>query len=301
MTGGPEVTDSNEEYITIQRASEIYQYSGGSIRNWLDKGLLKAYRRGTSPRPIYLLRSEIEALMKLRPKERRAIVLLSGGLDSSTALAIAVEQGYTPYALSFHYGQRHERELEAAQAIGRHFGCVEHKVIDLDLRAFGGSALTDDAIDLPLDRDEAALASGVPVTYVPARNLIFLSIATAYTEVSGADDIFLGITAVDYSGYPDCRPEFLDAFTEAARLATKAGAEDQRTLRFHAPLITLSKADIVREGTRLGVPWELTWSCYAGGEQACGRCDSCQLRLKGFAEAGLSDPLPYACIPQIGQ
>jgi 7-cyano-7-deazaguanine synthase len=228
--------------------------------------------------------------------EQRAIVLLSGGLDSSTALAIAVEQGYTPYTLSFRYGQRHERELAAAQAVGRHFGCVEHKVIDLDLRAFGGSALTDAAIDLPLDRDEATLARGVPVTYVPARNLIFLSIATAYAEVNGAVDIFLGITAVDYSGYPDCRPEFLDAFAEAARLATKAGTEDGRTLRFYAPLITLSKAEIVREGTRLGVPWELTWSCYAGGEQACGRCDSCQLRLKGFTEAGLSDPLPYPSI-----
>jgi 7-cyano-7-deazaguanine synthase len=226
--------------------------------------------------------------------ERRGIVLLSGGLDSSTALAIAVEQGYSPYALSFRYGQRHERELAAAQAVARHFGCVEHKIIDLDLKAFGGSALTDDTIDVPLDRDAATLASGVPITYVPARNLIFLAIATAYAEVTGADDIFLGITAVDYSGYPDCRPEFLDAFAEAARLATKAGTEDGRTLCFHAPLIALSKADIVREGTRLGVPWELTWSCYAGGEQACGRCDSCQLRLKGFAEAGLSDPLPYA-------
>jgi 7-cyano-7-deazaguanine synthase len=230
--------------------------------------------------------------------ERRAIVLLSGGLDSSTALAIAVEQGYSPYALSFRYGQRHERELAAAQAVGRHFGCVEHKVIDLDLRAFGGSALTDDAIDVPLDRDETTLAQGVPVTYVPARNLIFLSIATAYAEVTAADDLFLGINAIDYSGYPDCRPEFLDAFAEAARLATKAGTEDGRTLRFHAPLIALSKADIVREGTRLGVPWELTWSCYTGGEQACGRCDSCQLRLKGFAEAGLSDPLPYVNVSQ---
>jgi len=230
----------------------------------------------------------------LSRRERRAIVLLSGGLDSSTALAIAVEQGYAPYALSFRYGQRHERELAAAQAVARHFGCVEHKVIDLDLRAFGGSALTDDAIDVPLDRDETTLASGIPVTYVPARNLIFLSIATAYAEVTGADDIFLGITEIDYSGYPDCRPEFLDAFAEVARLGTKAGTEDSRTLRFHAPLITLSKAEIVREGTRLGVSWELTWSCYAGGEQACGRCDSCQLRLKGFAEAGLSDPLPYA-------
>ncbi|HEX3270232.1 MAG TPA: 7-cyano-7-deazaguanine synthase QueC [Ktedonobacterales bacterium] len=229
--------------------------------------------------------------------EKRAIVLLSGGLDSSTALAIAVEQGYAPYALSFRYGQRHERELEAAQAVGRHFGCIEHKVIDLDLSVFGGSALIDDAIALPLDRDEATLASGVPVTYVPARNLIFLSIATAYAEVTGADDIFLGITAVDYSGYPDCRPEFLDAFAEAARLATKAGTEDGRVMRFHAPLIALSKADIVREGTRLGVPWKLTWSCYAGGKEACGRCDSCQLRLMGFADAGLSDPLPYAHSP----
>jgi 7-cyano-7-deazaguanine synthase len=232
---------------------------------------------------------------------KRAIVLLSGGLDSSTTLAIAVEEGYTPYALSIRYGQRHERELAAAQAIGRHFGCVERRVVDLDLRAFGGSALTDDAIDLPLDRNEAALASGVPGTYVPARNLIFLSIATAYAEVSGADDIFLGITAIDYSGYPDCRPEFLDAFAEVARLATKAGTEDRRTMRFHAPLIALSKADIVREGTRLGVPWELTWSCYAGGEQACGRCDSCLLRLKGFAAAGLSDPLSYVHVPQLGQ
>jgi 7-cyano-7-deazaguanine synthase len=227
---------------------------------------------------------------------KRAIVLLSGGLDSSTALAITVEQGYTPYALSFRYGQRHERELAAAQAIGRHFGCVEHKIVDLDLRAFGGSALTDDAIDLPLDRDQATLTSGVPVTYVPARNLIFLSIATAYAEVSGADDLFLGINAIDYSGYPDCRPQFLNAFAEAARLATKAGTEDGRTMRFHAPLIALAKAEIVRAGTRLGVPWELTWSCYAGGEQACGRCDSCQLRLKGFVEAGMCDPLPYADI-----
>jgi 7-cyano-7-deazaguanine synthase len=223
----------------------------------------------------------------------RAIVLLSGGLDSSTALALAVEQGFIPYALSFRYGQRHERELAAAQAIGRHFGCVAHKIIDLDLAAFGGSALTDSAIDLPLDRDELLLANGVPVTYVPARNLIFLSIATAYAEVTGADDLFLGITAIDYSGYPDCRPEFLDAFAKAARLATKVGTEGGRTLRFHAPLIALTKAEIVREGTRLGVPWELTWSCYAGGEAACGRCDSCQLRLKGFAEAGLRDPLPY--------
>lgn len=225
--------------------------------------------------------------------KKKAVVLLSGGLDSSTAIAMAAEQGYELYALSFRYGQRHARELEAARAIGQHFGARDHKVSDIDLRLFGGSALTSDEIDVPLDRDENAMGVGVPSTYVPARNLIFLSFATAYAEVVGADDIFLGINAIDYSGYPDCRPEFLEAFAKTANLATKAGTEDGRTLRFHAPLVRMTKADIVREGTRLGVPWELTWSCYLGGEKACGKCDSCQLRLKGFAEAGLSDPLPY--------
>lgn len=225
--------------------------------------------------------------------KKKAVVLLSGGLDSSTAIAMAAEQGYELYALSFRYGQRHARELEAARAIGQHFGARDHKVSDIDLRLFGGSALTSDEIDVPLDRDENAMGVGVPSTYVPARNLIFLSFATAYAEVVGADDIFLGINSIDYSGYPDCRPEFLEAFAKTANLATKAGTEDGRTLRFHAPLVRMTKADIVREGTRLGVPWELTWSCYLGGEKACGKCDSCQLRLKGFAEAGLSDPLPY--------
>ncbi len=226
------------------------------------------------------------------PGARPAIVLLSGGLDSSTALAIAVEQGFTPYAISFRYGQRHTRELEAAQAIGRHFGVRDHKVIDIDLRAFGGSALTDD-IAMPHDRSTDEMGHGIPVTYVPARNLIFLSLATAYAEVAGANDIFLGINIYDYSGYPDCRPEFLESFQRTANLATKAGTEDGRTLQYHAPLIQMSKAEIVREGTRLGVPWQLTWSCYEGGTEACGTCDSCQLRLKGFAEAGLNDPLPY--------
>ena len=224
---------------------------------------------------------------------RSAVVLLSGGLDSSTALAIAVEQGFAPYAISFRYGQRHSRELAAAQAVGRHFGVRDHKVIDIDLRAFGGSALTSDEIAVPHERSTDDMGHGVPVTYVPGRNLIFLSLATAYAEVIGADDIFLGINALDYSGYPDCRPEFLEAFQRTANLATKAGTEDGRTLQYHAPLITLSKAEIVREGTRLGVPWELTWSCYEGDEVACGTCDSCQLRLKGFAEAGFTDPLPY--------
>ncbi len=223
-----------------------------------------------------------------------AVVLLSGGLDSSTALAIAAERGFVLYALSFRYGQRHARELAAAQRVAQHFGCREHTVIDVDLRTIGGSALTSVATDVPLGRSEAEIGSGIPVTYVPARNLVFLSLATAHAEVLQADDIFLGINALDYSGYPDCRPEFLDAFARTANLATKAGTQDGRTLRFHAPLMAMSKADIVREGTRLGVPWELTWSCYLGGNVACGQCDSCQLRLKGFASAGMSDPLPYA-------
>lgn len=224
---------------------------------------------------------------------RPAVVLLSGGLDSSTALAIAVEQGFTPHAISFRYGQRHSRELQAAQAVGRHFGVTDHRVIDIDLRAFGGSALTSDEIAVPHERSADEMGHGIPVTYVPGRNLIFLALATAFAEVIGANDIFLGINSLDYSGYPDCRPEFLEAFQRTANLATKAGTEDGRTLQYHAPLIQMTKAEIVREGTRLGVPWELTWSCYEGGDEACGTCDSCLLRLKGFAEAGLTDPLPY--------
>ncbi|HEY7974454.1 MAG TPA: 7-cyano-7-deazaguanine synthase QueC [Ktedonobacterales bacterium] len=224
---------------------------------------------------------------------RPAVVLLSGGLDSSTALAIAIEQGFTPHAISFRYGQRHSRELAAAQAIGHHFGVRDQRVIDIDLRAFGGSALTSDEIAVPHERSTDAMGHGIPVTYVPARNLIFLSLATAFAETIGANDIFLGINVLDYSGYPDCRPEFLNAFQRTANLATKAGTEDGRTLQYHAPLIAMGKSEIVREGTRLGVPWELTWSCYEGDEVACGTCDSCLLRLKGFADAGLSDPLPY--------
>jgi 7-cyano-7-deazaguanine synthase len=223
----------------------------------------------------------------------RAVVLLSGGLDSSTALAIAVERGFVTFALSFRYGQRHTRELEASRRVAGHFGCQDWHLIDIDLGAFGGSALTDPGLAVPLDRDEAQIGAGVPITYVPARNLIFLSLATAYAETLGANDVFLGITQIDYSGYPDCRPEFLESFARTANLATKAGTEDGCTLSYHAPLIEMSKAEIVREGTRLGVPWELTWSCYLGGDRACGRCDSCQLRLKGFAEVGLRDPLPY--------
>jgi 7-cyano-7-deazaguanine synthase len=224
---------------------------------------------------------------------RPAVVLVSGGLDSSTTLAIAIERGFVAHAISFRYGQRHSRELDAANAIARHFGVTDHRAVDIDLRLFGGSALTSDDIAVPHGRSLDEMGHGVPVTYVPGRNLIFLSFATAFAEVIGANDIFLGINALDYSGYPDCRLEFLEAFQTAANLATKAGTEDGRALRCHAPLIQMTKADIVREGTRLGVPWALTWSCYEGGEKACGQCDSCLLRLKGFAEAGFSDPLPY--------
>ncbi len=225
-------------------------------------------------------------------QKQKAVVLLSGGLDSSTTLAIAHSQGFELHTLSFDYGQRHQREVEAAAAVARHYGVTRQKTVTIDLRAFGGSALTAD-IPVPHARSLEAMAEDIPITYVPARNTIFLSFALAYAEVTGANDIFLGINAIDYSGYPDCRPEYLAAYERMANLATKASTQDGRRFRLHAPLITLSKADIVRKGLELGVPFELTWSCYEGGEAACGTCDSCLLRLNGFAEAGLSDPISY--------
>lgn len=223
---------------------------------------------------------------------KKAVVLLSGGLDSTTVLAIAQSAGYELHALSFDYGQRHQREVEAASAVARYYGVTLHKTVTIDLRAFGGSALTAD-IAVPHERSLEDMAQDIPITYVPARNTIFLSFALAYAEVGGADDIFLGINAIDYSGYPDCRPEYLQAYERMANLATRATTQDGRTLHLHAPLISLSKAEIVRKGTELGVPYALTWSCYEGRERACGVCDSCQLRLSGFAEAGLSDPIAY--------
>lgn len=210
-------------------------------------------------------------------------------------LAIAREQGFEPFALSFRYGQRHAEELDAAERVAAAIGVARHIVLDLDLAAFGGSALTAD-IAVPKDRDDTAMADGIPVTYVPARNTVFLSIALAWAETLGADDLFIGVNALDYSGYPDCRPEFIEAFERLANVATKAGTEDGRGIRIHAPLIAMTKADIIRTGTRLGVDYALTRSCYdptRGGRQ-CGRCDACQLRLRGFAEAGLPDPAPYA-------
>lgn len=227
--------------------------------------------------------------------DRPAIVLLSGGLDSTTVLAIAKDQGFTPYALSFRYGQRHSIELEAAQRVAQTQGVARHVIADVDLRVFGGSALTAD-IEVPKHESLADVEeAGVPITYVPARNTIFLSFALAFAETVGASDIFTGVTAVDYSGYPDCRPEYMEAFATMANLATKAGVEGTSKITLHSPLIALSKADIVREGLRLGVDYSLTSSCYDPDEQgrACGKCDTCLLRLKGFTEAGVSDPVQY--------
>ncbi len=221
---------------------------------------------------------------------KKAVILLSGGLDSVTTLALAQEQGYDCYALSLDYGQRHDAELLAAKRLAATAGVSEHKIIPLALDAIGGSALTDDAIDVPDHLEE-----GIPVTYVPARNTIFLALALGWAEVLGAWDIFIGVNAVDYSGYPDCRPEFIEAFTRLARLATKGGVEGG-DFKIHAPLIEMSKADIIREGMRLGVDYAATVSCYAADEQgrACGVCDACRLRAAGFNDAGISDPTRYA-------
>jgi len=219
-----------------------------------------------------------------------AVCLLSGGLDSATCLAYARKQGYEPWALSFDYGQRHRVELEAARRIAGTLGAVAHRVVKIDLRAFGHSALTDD-IDVPKGRDEADMNAGIPVTYVPARNTIFLSFALAWAEVLESSDIFIGVNALDYSGYPDCRPEFIEAFERMANLATKSGVEGRTRVKIHTPLIQMSKAQIVRLGRELGVPFGLTHSCYdpdAAG-RPCGQCDSCLLRAKGFREADIED------------
>ena len=232
---------------------------------------------------------------------RPAVVLLSGGLDSATVLAMAKDQGFSPHCLSFRYGQRHAHELAAAERVAAAAG-VPLQIVDIDLRAFGGSALTDD-VDVPKDREEGEMAGGIPVTYVPARNTIFLSFALARAEVNGARDLFIGANAVDYSGYPDCRPAFIEAFEALANVATAAVDDPADRYRVHAPLMTMSKADIITEGTRLGVDYALTWSCYdpqhvEGQDKACGRCDSCLLRHRGFLDAGVDDPTPYAQPPK---
>lgn len=226
--------------------------------------------------------------------ERPAVVLLSGGLDSATVAAVALREGYDVSALSFRYGQRHALEIEAAARVARHFAIGRHQVVDIDLRAFGGSALTAD-IPVPKDRSEEEIGGVIPITYVPARNTIFLSFALAFAEVVGARDIFIGVNALDYSGYPDCRPEFVNAFERLANVATKAAMESGGGFRVHAPLLHLRKSEIIALGLSLGVDYSITSSCYDPSPEgeACGRCDACILRLRGFAENGVEDPIPY--------
>jgi 7-cyano-7-deazaguanine synthase len=228
-------------------------------------------------------------------EKKKAVALLSGGLDSITVLAIAKSEGYAVYALSFRYGQKHLVELESARRVAESSGVEKHLIVDIDLRAIGGSALTDE-IEVPKERSAKEMSSGIPVTYVPARNTIFLSFALAWAETLGAEDIFIGVNALDYSGYPDCRPEYIEAFERMANLATKAGVEGTMRLKIHTPLIAMTKAEIIKKGLELGIDYALTHSCYdpAPDGFACGKCDSCLLRLKGFAEAGARDPVQYA-------
>ncbi|NJK77542.1 MAG: 7-cyano-7-deazaguanine synthase QueC [Oscillatoriales cyanobacterium RU_3_3] len=223
----------------------------------------------------------------------KAVILLSGGLDSSTVLYQAKADGCECYAISFDYQQRHRRELESAKSIALSAGVKIHQIVNFDLTQWGGSALTDDRIELPSDRTLTEMSQDIPITYVPARNTIFLSFALAWAETLTADRIYIGVNALDYSGYPDCRPDYIQAMQEVFRLGTKQGREGN-PINIVAPLIELKKTEIIQLGNKLGVPWEKTWSCYAGGETACGVCDSCRLRLAAFAELGLQDPVPYA-------
>ena len=225
---------------------------------------------------------------------KKAVILLSGGLDSATTLAIAQNDGFTPYGLTFSYGQRHQFEIGASQKIAEACNLTDHIITEIDLRAFGGSALTDD-IDVPKDRSESIMSKSIPVTYVPARNTIFLSFALAWAEVLQSNDIFLGVNSMDYSGYPDCRPEYIQSFQAMANLATKAGVDGAQSITIHTPLISMTKGEIISKGLALGVDYSLTHSCYDPDKagNACGRCDSCSIRLKGFQEAGTADPINY--------
>ncbi|AFY56312.1 preQ(0) biosynthesis protein QueC [Rivularia sp. PCC 7116] len=223
----------------------------------------------------------------------KAVILLSGGLDSSTVLYKALADGYECYAISFDYQQRHKKELHSAVSVAEKAGVAQHQVIEFDLRQWGGSALTDNSIDLPQERSLKEMSQNIPVTYVPARNTIFLSFASAYAETIAAQRVYIGVNALDYSGYPDCRPDYVQAMQEVFRLGTKQGREGN-AINIVTPLIDLKKTEIIKLGNQLGVPWELTWSCYSGGDVACGVCDSCRLRLAAFDELGLTDPVEYA-------
>jgi 7-cyano-7-deazaguanine synthase len=228
-------------------------------------------------------------------KNKKAVILLSGGLDSSTTLAIAISEGFNCFALTFKYGQKHKKEVEAAQRVANSLKVTEHRIIDIDLAQFGCSALTDPKIEVPKNRDNLEKNNQIPITYVPARNLVFLSYALAWTEVLGAYDIFIGVNVTDYSGYPDCRPEFIRAFSKTANLANAADVQGKGKFTIHTPIINMSKGQIISTGTNLGVDYSLTHSCYDPDQQglSCGKCDSCRLRLKGFSQAGLKDPIQY--------
>ena len=228
---------------------------------------------------------------------KRAVILLSGGLDSTTTLAIAQNSGFKLFGLTFRYGQRHKYEIAAAQKIAQAYNLADHKITEIDLRTFGGSALTDD-LDVPKDRNNGTMNKSIPITYVPARNTIFLSFALAWAEVLGANDIFLGVNSMDYSGYPDCRPEYIQSFANMANLATKAGVEGKQSIKIQTPLINMTKKEIIKKGLKLGVDYSLTHSCYDPENDgiSCGRCDACQIRLRGFQEAGIKDPIKY-CNP----
>jgi 7-cyano-7-deazaguanine synthase len=228
---------------------------------------------------------------------KKAVILLSGGLDSTTTLAIAQNSGFKLFGLTFRYGQRHKYEIAAAQNIAQAYNLADHKITEIDLRTFGGSALTDD-LDVPKDRNNGTMNKSIPITYVPARNTIFLSFALAWAEVLGANDIFLGVNSMDYSGYPDCRPEYIQSFTNMANLATKAGVEGKQSIKIKTPLINMTKKEIIKKGLKLGVDYSFTHSCYDPENDgiSCGRCDACQIRLRGFQEAGIKDPIKY-CNP----
>ncbi len=235
--------------------------------------------------------------MRDRTPSKTSIVLLSGGIDSSTVLAVAQDDGFAPQALTFSYWQRHTREVEAARNVSSALGVREHRVVRLNLGQIGGSALTSRSVDVPLNRSLEKISEGIPATYVPARNTIFLSMALAWAESRDADAIYIGASAVDFSGYPDCRPEYYAAFQRVAQLGTKRGVEGN-PIEIRHPLIAMSKAEIIKKAQELGVPMEMTWSCYVGREKACGQCDACQIRLNGFKEAGIADPISYEKYPK---